>query len=64
MPPITIMKAELVQLEQKIKAQEQIIKNQQKMIGLMKNALIVLGVVFPADPAPITPAPRPVGSGG
>ena len=36
MPPITIMKAELVQLEQKIKAQEQIIKNQQKSFYRMQ----------------------------
>ena len=59
MPPITILKSELLALEEKIEAQKQLIQDQQKMIELMKNALVVMGVL-PADPAPITPA-RPVG---
>jgi hypothetical protein len=59
MPPITILKSELVALEKRIKAQEQIILNQHEMIKVMKNALVVMGGL-PAEPAPITPA-RPVG---
>ena len=59
MTRITILTSELDALEKTIKAQKQIIQDQQKMIELMKNALVVMGVL-PADPAPITPA-RPVG---
>jgi len=58
MTRITILTSELDALEKTIKAQKQIIQDQQ-MIELMKNALVVMGVL-PADPAPITPA-RPVG---
>ena len=59
MARITILTSELDALEKTIKAQEQIILDQYKMIKLMKDALVLLGAL-PVDPAPITPA-RPVG---